>query len=65
MAILKAGSLRECERAGAQWKGGAENKASDLVSDEEIMIEWVGIAGGKNLSGSEIFVWDVAGPRRC
>ena len=43
MAVPKAGSLRECERASAEWKGGAEHEAGDLVSDEEIMIESLGI----------------------
>ena len=65
MAIPKTGSLRECERAGAKWKGGAENKASDLVSDEEIMIESLGFASRKDLSGGEVVVWEVAWPRRC
>ena len=63
MAIPKTGSLRECERAGAKWKGGAENKAGDLVSDEEIMIESLGFASRKNLSGGEVVVWEVAVPR--
>ena len=65
MAIPKAGSLRECERAGAEWKGGAEHEAGDLVSDEEIMIEGLGFASRKDLSGVEVVVWEVAGPRRC
>ena len=65
MAIPKAGSLRECERAGSKWKGGAKSKASDLVSDEEIMIESLGFASRKDLSGGEIVVWEVARPRRC
>ena len=65
MAIPKAGSLRECERASAEWKGGAEHEAGDLVSDEEIMIESLGFASRKNLSGGEVVVWEIAGPRRC
>ena len=65
MAIPKAGSLRECERAGTKWKGGAEQEASDLVSDEEIMIESLGFACRKDLSGGKVVVWEVAWPRRC
>ena len=65
LAIPIVGSLRKCKRASPERGNGAKHKAGDLVSDEEIMIEWVGIAGGKNLSGSEIIVWKVAGPRRC
>ena len=65
MAIPKAGSLRKCERASAEWKGGAEHEAGDLVSDEEIMIESLGFASRKNLSGGEVVGWEVAGPRRC
>ena len=65
MAVPKAGSLRECERASAEWKGGAEHEAGDLVSDEEIMIESLGIASRKDLSGCEVVVWEVAWPRRC
>ena len=65
MAVPKAGSLRECERASAEWKCGAEHEAGDLVSDEEIMIERLGFASRKDLSGGEVVVWEVAGPRRC
>ncbi len=65
MAILQAGSLRKCERAGAKWKSGAAHEAGDLVSDEEIMIESLGFASWKDLSGGEVVVWEVAGPRRC
>ena len=65
VAIPKAGSLRKCERASAEWKGGAEHEAGDLVSDKEIMVESLGVASRKDPSGGEVVVWKVTWPRRC
>ena len=65
MTIPKGSCLGECERAGTEWKGGAEHEACDLVSDKQIMIECLGFTCGKNLPGSKLVVWEVSGSRRC
>ena len=56
--------MGECERAGAEWKGGAEHEACDLVSDKDIMIESLGSMCGENLPGGELIMWKIGGTGR-
>ena len=65
MTITKGSGLGKCERASTEWKGGAKHEACNSVSDKEIMIECLGFTCGKNLSGSELVVWEIGGSRRC
>ena len=65
LTITKRSGLGKCERASTEWEGGAKHEACNLVSDKEIMIECLGSTCGKNLSGSELVVWEVGRSRRC